>query len=148
MTSTLPWKRSVIAFCHGTTLSGSYVALRTSVWSISSDQPRDFPIPPEGLSRNRTTRGGGLAANQHTFSDLALDPGRAALHDPLHLGEGRHRGVAGGRHREGAVRGAAVDRPLGVLAREEAEDEAGGEGVPAAHPVPDLQGVEGPRLVQ
>jgi len=35
MTSTLPWHKSVIAFCQCTTLSGSYVAFKRSVCSIA-----------------------------------------------------------------------------------------------------------------
>ena len=37
MTSTLPWHQSVTAFCQWTTLSGSYVAFRRSVCSITDD---------------------------------------------------------------------------------------------------------------
>ena len=43
----------------------------------------------------------------------ALPPARAAaLHHALHLGQGRHGGVAGRGHGQRAVGGAALDRPL------------------------------------
>src|SRR5437868_10458095 len=36
MTSTFPWHQSVTAFCQWTILSGSYVALRSSVCSMTA----------------------------------------------------------------------------------------------------------------
>src|SRR6185295_8359359 len=53
------------------------------------------------------------------------DPRRAALHDPFDLGQAGHGGVAGRRHGQSTVRGPALHRPLGALARQEAVDEAG-----------------------
>ena len=48
--STLPWHQSVIAFCQCTTRSGSYVALSSSVCSMTRKRVSFLPDSP-GLSR-------------------------------------------------------------------------------------------------
>src|ERR1051326_7796430 len=67
------------------------------------------------------------------------DTRRSAFHHPLYLGERRHARVAGRRHRQRAVRGAAFDGPLRAAIREEAVDQARCERIAAADPVHDLE---------
>src|SRR6185437_15381938 len=76
------------------------------------------------------------------------NPRGAALHHPLHLGQGGHRRVARRRHREGTVGGPALDGPLRALAHQEAVDEPGGERVAAPHAVENLQVLPGRGLVE
>ena len=61
-----------------------------------------------------------------------------ALHRAHHLGERRHGGVAGRRHRQRAVRDAALERPLRILAGEQPVDEPGRERIAAADAIEDL----------
>ena len=78
-------------------------------------------------------RGGGLEVG------LAVDARGTAAHELLDVGLRGHRGVAGGRHRERAVRRAVVHRLRGVVERHEAVDEAGRERIAAADAVVDLE---------
>ena len=71
--------------------------------------------------------------------DLSGNAGGAALHHPLDLGQRGHAGVARGGHGQRAVGGAAFDGILGALTRQQPVDEARGEGIAAADPVPDLE---------
>src|SRR5699024_7524865 len=69
----------------------------------------------------------------------AVHAGATAAGELDHLGLGDHRGVTRGGHRQRTVRGAVLHRGGQRLTGEQTEDQAGGEGVAAAHPVQDLQ---------
>ena len=73
---------------------------------------------------------------------LPVDARCATCDEPLDLGEGRHRGVAGSRHRQRPVRDAVRQRRLDVELLEQAVDEPGGERVAAADAVENLEGLE------
>src|SRR5712691_2092103 len=103
------------------------------------------------LARNESAlapQAGGTLRSPQNPPASAGHPRGPALHDPLDLGQRRHRRVARGRHRERSVRGPALHRPLRSLAHQEAVDEPRGERVAAAHPVEDLQALAGRRLVE
>ena len=72
----------------------------------------------------------------------------SALHHPLHLRQGHHRGIARRGHGQSAVSRAALDRVLWTLVGEKAVDEPGGERVASSHPVEDLQVLAPLRLVE
>src|SRR5262245_57380037 len=69
----------------------------------------------------------------------ALDAGAGTADERLDLLEVRHRGVAGRRHRQRAVRRAVLHRHRQVALLDQAVDQPGREAVAAAHPVEDLQ---------
>src|SRR6266540_293613 len=67
------------------------------------------------------------------------DTGGPTFHHPLDFGERGHARVARRRHRQRAVRGAALDGPLRAAIREEAVDQPRGKRVAAADAVEDLE---------
>src|SRR5262249_51380276 len=71
-----------------------------------------------------------------------------AFHHFLHLGDRGHRRVAGSGHRQRAVSGAALHRPLRSAIGQEAVDQTGGERVAAADAIEDLQIGAGSGLVE
>src|ERR1700745_1995428 len=79
---------------------------------------------------------------------LTLYTRAAALHDPLHLIEGRHRRITGSRHRQRTMCAATVHCPLCALVVEEAVDEAGGEGVSPTYAVEDFEVGHGACLME
>src|SRR5690348_11994747 len=66
---------------------------------------------------------------------LASDACRAALHQALDLGQGRHAGVSGSGHRQRAVCHTAFQGPLDPFTGEQSVDQARGKAVAAADAV-------------
>src|SRR5712691_2014541 len=78
----------------------------------------------------------------------ALHPCSGAGHDLLDLGQRRHGCVAGRGHRERAMRCAALDRPGGAPAGQEAVDQTRRERIAPADPVIDREIGPRPRLLE
>src|SRR5437016_6399362 len=78
-------------------------------------------------------------ADQSKCSELPLHARPAAFHQFLDLVLGRHRGVAGRRHRERAVRRAVIDRLLRIARGHEAVNEAARKTVAASDAVEDFE---------
>ncbi len=80
------------------------------------DPAREQRVDRDGW---RAPRGGahdrdqprGFDSSADSQLDSSLDPRSRALHRPHHLGERRHGGITRGRHRERAVRDAALRGP-------------------------------------
>src|SRR5580658_8021242 len=69
----------------------------------------------------------------------SLDACAAASHRFFDLGEGRHRRISRRRHRQRAVRGAALDCPLWAFVGEKPVNEAGSERVAASDAIENLE---------
>src|SRR5262245_53015451 len=91
MTSTLPWKSRVMAFCHGTILRGSYVALRTRVCSMANP-PKNSALrsqdcqgrPGRAAAASRASgRRARLPDQTQVLPRLFRDQARVALADGL-----------------------------------------------------------------
>src|SRR6185295_19863094 len=97
MTSTFPWKRRVMAFCQGTILSGSYVALRTRVCSMTAARGEKLCLSSAGVSRRGSARGGRRACID-ALPERALQSAPEATARPApRLRAGRRPSVAAAR---------------------------------------------------
>src|ERR1700722_7955773 len=94
------------------------------------------PIPACLMWFNRRWRSARVATRGRPSS---FDAGAAALHGLLDLREGRHRGISGRGHRQGAVCGPALNRPLRTLVREKPVYEPRGKRVAAPDAIEDLE---------
>ena len=62
-----------------------------------------------------------------------------AFHDLRHFLEGGHGSVSRGGHGQRAMRGAALDRPLRVMACQETVNQAGSKGIAASDAIEDFE---------
>src|SRR5262245_47760296 len=108
MTSTFSWKRRVMAFCQDTILSGSYVALRTSVCSMALRPATIVRPPASDCQGGRLFREPhGVAVTVEAVSGINRVP--ICGEDPLAAGKGTDEEEKGGA-REVEVREERIDR--------------------------------------